>query len=104
MAAQAIEESLGISLEDMRSNSRITPLVIARSVFGYVCYEYPALIVSSYINRSHNTVIKSRDTMATCIKSKIDDGYGAYRNAYNSVINKLNNVEKVDWQETQQMG
>lgn len=94
LVAKVIEEALGISLEDMRSTSRNFPLVVARSIFSYICDEYPALIVSSYINRSHNIVIKNRNDMRWFLDTKC--GHAAYRVAYDKVINKLNNVEKVD--------
>lgn len=56
-AGQVINNILGVSLEDLRSDSHIPMVVEARCLFWALCKEqvYPRYIIPSYLDRDHST-------------------------------------------------
>lgn len=56
-AEQAIYDILGVSLEDLRSDTHMPIFVEARCLFWALCREqvYPRYLISSYLDRDHST-------------------------------------------------
>lgn len=89
-AADAIEQEIGISIEEIRSDKRRHEYCVARLLICALCYDVPTLAVSEFINRKLSDVSYYRKTS---LKKTSSDGilFGIY----NRVLVRFNKIKDV---------
>ena len=87
LAEESIMESMHVSLEDMRSSSRLQHIVFARMIFVYLCKEiYPRYHISSYLNRQHQTITY----YFSIYDNMVDDGPILFQKMYEDIKSIFN--------------
>lgn len=89
-AAKVIEHELGVSLEMLRSDTRIPMIVEARVLFWALCQDkvYPSYCIASYLCRTHATGIFYKKFFLD--RCDIDD---SFVELYNKLVSEYNKIE-----------
>lgn len=90
IATQAIYDTLGITLEQMRSQDQTWAVALARYMLFSVCPEVPTVAIGPFVNRSQALVSKRRADLYNKLKN--DEGFN---NMFEKVSNRYKQLKNV---------